>query len=598
MDRQSEVKIKIKVDDSDTRKLDDVRKKAEAAGGDATRSGAGASTRGAGQSYRPPPAPFMREGLRNLVTARGESQAFYQDPRAWMQDYPRMVGRMSTPDQAALHRYANYTDRVQQGRDRFEERERERAARTAAQEESKVRRIREREEKQGEREEKQAERQGERGRGRAWDTAKGFAFGAMAVGLGSSIQGFFLNSAQWTIEYSKGLKQIEAQYGKIADRATEIGHRYGYVAQQAMQATSAYGAEVGTFRTRREAVQAQSGVMAVSRAYGLEPGMVGGFSGRLSTLYGRNMAGGSTAGIIRMAERLGMGGGRLPEFMAGYRGTNEDLFLRTGAIGQDLEKRSAFAANLPSFFLGNNERARGASGERFLQGLQGMGQGLPMQTYMLRAMNYGAEGGPSFIDAMKRTEAGLTSDENLREFASFTRKMRGNDVNSIFSMLLEPGKSAGMNIEGIEALARKIQSGEIENLKASTYIPGRVDEKKLQDRAGRMIAAGSRQEVQLEQLRGEFGPDMLSGVMDLTGMARDILGMTKDIIGAKPTEVFKEVASGLKELTGAVKQLTALIPKEFTLKSAAIGVIEGAKKDMALGVELGKLRNLGGGHGG
>lgn len=294
-------------------------------------------------------------------------------------------------------------------------------------------------------------------------------------------------------------------------------------------------------------------MLAFSRAYGQDPSMVGGLTGRLSVLFGRPMGGTPMTEVVALANRMGMGGGRLAAFLEQYGQTAEQMFERTGETGPEMRRRTGFLTRLPGIILGDVEAARGASGARFQQSMIGIGQGMPMQTTLLRAMNYGGRGGPGFIEAMKRLELGLGDQQNLEDFAKYARRAAGPNKEAIFSMLLEPGRAAGMNIAGIEALAGRIAEGKLEGIKVSEFMPGGIGKKELEKMARDAQGAGERFDVANEQRRAKYGPDMLKGILNLGDSADAFLRMIEVFTGEKLGKTFETLTGAVKDFTEAAE---------------------------------------------
>lgn len=597
--KEVEIGVKIKVDDRDAKqKLGAVQQQAE----DIGTPGGGSAPQGPRQgSYKPPPMPSagftgrtnrppppapppIPGTLAEKLSARyGErSQGFFRAPEEFMTGRGKFFGGLDAKERQAVSRYTKFANKHGVGgfmpegfepivdwsaQDKAEARARKaaeqdasRQARQAATEAAQMQREEERRAARAvadaEREQRKADVDDERssaktsrdlrkGGGRVMDVAKGVIFGSMAVGLGSSIEGFFLNTADWAKEYSKGLKQIQAQYGDIADLLMSIGHRQGFVAQQSFETATA----IGTQTNRINATQVQ-GALSFSRAFGYEPGMIGQVGGRLSRLFGQNMTGAELTGARSLAGRYGMDAGRFPEFLQSYLGNAEGAFARTGQTGTALRRQAGFETALPGMIFGfGTERSVGASADRFMSGLQGLGQGEAMSTFLMRAMNYGGKDGPDFMDAMLRKEAGLSDPKNLSAFARYAKQTFGNDPKRLFSILMPHAQEAGMPMWGLAALTNTIGSGSLDNLDPLDYgLKGTMTDKQVADRAQDMIGAGSTFDVAMEGRRSKYGSDMLSAVTSLGSAADKFISIIEAFTGEKISETVKRAASNIEVL--------------------------------------------------
>jgi hypothetical protein len=104
-------------------------------------------------------------------------------------------------------------------------------------------------------------------------------------------------------------------------------------------------------------------------------------------------------------------------------------------------------------------RGRGAQGQNFLQGLQGVMTGSgAMRSYMMRAMGFGRDPDLSYIEMRKRLDAGIYDPQNLQDlFGSF--QARGMGEGAMFRAV-ESVAGGQLKAHQIEMLVKKLGSEE------------------------------------------------------------------------------------------------------------------------------------------
>jgi len=381
--------------------------------------------------------------------------------------------------------------------------------------------------------------------------------GAVGIGLGGSAVGFLLSSAQTYMQLSKVMTQLRMRFREIDADTTSWGRSLGFTRSQAAQLMTTLGGQVNA---PSEGMFQQLSGFAVER--GIDPSLAMSTLGGLSRM-GANVTPGMMAMFAGRADRMGMGQGRMGEYMQTVGSYAQMSMQAGGRIGP------AFGGltQTPEFLLGD-ERGRGQAGVGFAQRLQGvMTQGGPMRSYMMRAMGYGSSGGPGYIEMRKRLERGITDPNNLSTlFRSFQQRgmgrgamfralesvaggsLKAHELESIVDSLGSEGGLADFERvtgEGSDAAAREefLSGMTADQRKAfeSTGFHGLARE-----RGG--VSMGAWREVQMEDARMAVGRPMAEVMIDMTEAIKNTVGTMGNLFGADGEKI--------TELTGAIVGLT------------------------------------------
>lgn len=376
---------------------------------------------------------------------------------------------------------------------------------------------------------------------------------AVGLGLGSSIAGFLLSSGSKFLELSKVIAQIDARFRGAGDSVAYFGHSMGYTIGE----TAGLVEALGNVRDRADRSEfTRYGGFA--RYTGLDPRQAMGTFGRLSTLQGSTVSSGQLAEILKRAEASGMGHGRLGEFLSILETMGQGQF---GATGQ-LDLRALMATqSVPGLAFGANDpRAQGQQGLGLMEGLNQSLTGNPaMQTFMMRAMGFGAAGGPGYIEMRKRLSAGVYDPRNIRDlFQAF--QARGMSKPAMFRALesVSGGSLAPWQIEGLvnslgDPAGLSQLQGQMDMPAASAGSGQEPDWARLGRGA---VGMGSWREVQIEGMQMKVGETVATVMMDMTDVMISLVKTGENLLGLDLGTSIKELSGSLKDAAGAIEKMT------------------------------------------
>jgi len=390
---------------------------------------------------------------------------------------------------------------------------------------------------------------------------------AAVMGLGQGITGFFLTSGQKYMELSRVITHLGRRFREAADDVHSFGGTMGFTIAQTSQFVETLGTQ--TNRVTRPQVQRYLGF---ARDRGVDPGEA---MSRLGTMErvmgGRQLSDVQLAMLSGRATQMGMGQGRMEEFLGVTTQLAESMFQQTGTanFGQTLGLQT-----LPGQVFGMNDpRAQGQAGNQFLQGLHAtMTGGGPMKSYMMRAMGYGKPGGPGYIEMKKRLEAGIYDSENITDlFSSFQERGMGRGAQFRALESVAGGQLKAYQIEALvstlgtekgleqfkanmagggESAMREFYAGLTFKDEATFKGGGFADLGRARGRIGLGESAG----VQLEGMQMAVGAPVARGMLDMRESIANIGSMLQNIMGV-------DFAGLFTGLTGAVKSATELIER-------------------------------------
>lgn len=379
--------------------------------------------------------------------------------------------------------------------------------------------------------------------------ARGFAGNvastATGVALGNSIFGFFVGAAEQWQQTDIALKQLDRTFDGLTRKAGSFAANMGATRVEAAALLQTLGAQTGTV----DIGQARTGV-AFGRAFGMDPQAVLQFQGRTTRRTGFMTDGTSMQRVAGQARLLGQNQGMLPEFMDALSGIMD---MQYGATGTASLHGAQTAMNLPSIIFGSDDaRARGRDAVGTLQSMQGMMSGSTspgMRVELLRAMGYGRQGGPGYLDAMERLESGVLDPRNMRDLFGRFRTM-GVGAEEAAMLLMPDAKRSGMSVRSLRAMTHKLMSDE-----GYAALRGQGDDFRMKEVFGESFTAGlskadreafekrgwgglgeegtaasQYRRRQMDDMIASAGPQMLKSVMDMTESARNLGGALDTII--------------------------------------------------------------------
>ena len=397
------------------------------------------------------------------------------------------------------------------------------------------------------------------GRGAGW--VRNATSTAAGVGLGSSITGFFLGSGQKYLQLSKVIEHLDQRFRSAGDGVAYFGSALGHTVAETGSLIDSLGDKTNT--VTRSQFQRYAGF---ARERGLDPGVAMDTLGTLERVTGEQVDQTSLIRLLLDADKQKMGEGRFAEHVRATASIGESQLRRTGHV--DLGGVMT-AQGIPGIVFGQGDpRAQGQAGADFLDRLSGVIGGEhnnAMRTYMMRAMGFGEEGGPGYIEMRKRLEAGVHGDEGTENILDLFKQFRGQGLGEgAMFRRLEVASGGSLKAHEIEALVQTLGTDEgLSEFFDSTYTDPEARREAYMktlsaaDRArfeqegfvGLGKAAtpfGASAEVELEGLQMKVGGSVAKGMLDI----RDIL-----VNSAEGFSNLLNVDWGplLTDLTGALK---------------------------------------------
>jgi len=402
---------------------------------------------------------------------------------------------------------------------------------------------------------------------------------AISFGLGSDAWSFALNSAHHWMEMDSVLATLGRRFHSTGRAAGEFGRSLGFTVQQ----TSAMVEELGgkTDKVSKGQVKRYAGF---ARDFGLDPQAAMGVLGSIQQLTGRALDDRTLMGLAGRAQSRGMGEGRFQEYLQGFQGFAAQGMDATGRMDTN---RYAGMYDLPGLVFGAQDpRGQGAMGAQFMQGLQGtMTGGGAMQSFMLRAMGFGKEGGPSYIEAKKRLEAGIYDSSNLTDmFGEFRARGMGKGAQFRAIESVAGGKlkawqieklvdSVGTSDEGFAAL-KNLGSDE-ERQKYLDQAMGRYSASDAESFAnggfgemgakGDRVGAGDWNAAKIEDMQMAIGPKIAETMISMRDTVEKLAETFKKFWGSDPLDAMVQVGHALSE---AADKLKAWMPEDAGAKLA------------------------------
>lgn len=378
--------------------------------------------------------------------------------------------------------------------------------------------------------------------------------GAMAtgLGLGASVFGFFLNSGQKYLELSKIISVVSARFREAEESALRFGGAMGYTIGESAGLVETLGSAQDHF-SRREI----SRYTGFARTMGLDPNTALRALGGMSAARGGDqLTDKELAELAGRALASGMGQGRFGEYLSGIADLGQAGFNATGAFSLT---NTLAAASLPGLaFSTGDPRAVGSAGRSMVEGIHGTLTGSPaMQTFMMRAMGFGSEGGPGYIEMRKRLEAGVYDPENLRDlFGAF--QARGLGKGAMFRALesvaggqlkawqLEGLVDAMGTPEGLAAYEREAAGGN-----AASYV-NRFTGGENADfiRSGRSrISMGEARAVQMEGMQMAVGDTVAKIMVDMTAVLQNLAKTGQNLLQFDFERLFSDLSGAIRLLS-------------------------------------------------
>lgn len=402
------------------------------------------------------------------------------------------------------------------------------------------------------------------------DAASGLAQGAAAAatfGLGSSLIGILSSAASKFMELSGTVTQLGRQFRETGSEVATYGYSFGYTISKNAAIVEALG------RQTDQVTRGDYGrIVGFARDRGLDPQTAAATLGRIGNLSGGPLTSSEMARMAGRASLQGMGQGRLGEFLETQTTLAEAMFRQIGRA--DLDQLAALT-QIPGMAFGSgDERGRGRAAAdllgRFSEGMRNPAT----DVFRLRLMGYGEEGGPGYIEAQKRLEAGAYDPRNIADmFTGFQRMGLGRTatfqaLKSATGGALKAHEMEALvdrfgNAEGLAQLRGVIAGGDEDAMRAfmggmdqgerATY--GKHGFAGLGRAPGR-IGAGEGFAVETEAIQMAIGGPATTLIMGLRDMVMDLVKTLGNLTGFKMSDIpamVTEAVNAAKELTGAIE---------------------------------------------
>jgi len=395
---------------------------------------------------------------------------------------------------------------------------------------------------------------------------------ATGVALGGGILSFIIGAGEQFKATDKALTALDARFSSVGRGAASFAGSMGYLRSETAGYLEALGAQTNSVD------MGQAGAaLGAARYKGLDPSRTIGFVGSTSRLSSGYTDAMSMRRVIGQARGLGQGEGMLPEFLDSLQSMQSQAFSATGAPVSLSAMQGLM--EIPSMMFGKGDpRAMGMGAVNTMGSVHGMlsGGDPSMRVALLRSMRFGKEGGPGYLDAMERLEAGAFDPRNLRDLMGRLRG-EGRSADEAATMLLPTAKASGMRVATLRAMTGKFMSDE-----GYAQLEGASDQwkmgevfdasfeggltakeakifgvKGLEGLGAGATGIGSLRDRQMEDLNMSVGPKMLKSMMDLTKGAENI-GSALDAIVKRVTggsgllDILNGSTEALTRFTGAV----------------------------------------------
>jgi hypothetical protein len=237
--------------------------------------------------------------------------------------------------------------------------------------------------------------------------------------------------------------------------------------QQQIEAMTAYARQTGGTRQQIESImygrgQGNLSLGALTQAYGLNVGETAGTAGVLQRFQGKGEAGGLNTLIRAMggAERVGMGGARMKEFLDAMQEA-----VTQGVMSGSQRTNADMIKGLETLMSTNDERLKALAPEILRTSTQTMNQaamlqGGPQGNFMFQAVlnQMKKEGGGNLFDVMERLASGDWLKNAQAALQEARQRSGGNEQWTAFNL----AKGLGLNIASPKAqqeIARMIEEG-------------------------------------------------------------------------------------------------------------------------------------------
>lgn len=372
----------------------------------------------------------------------------------------------------------------------------------------------------------------------------------MGVGmaLGGSALGFLFSAGEQFMEVDRILGQLQQRFGKAGGDVRGFGADLGYTVEQAAELATVLGSVENSFSgsTARR-------YTGFARVRGLDPSQTVGQLATIGRVSGGVLGNAALSGILGGASAVGMGRGRLSE----YLGVLSEMMQQQQAVmGEgDFRSQQRNLGMINSAF-GGKDIGTGRNAQDIAGRLQGVMTGGGLNTFLMRAMGYGSDPNLGYVEMRKRMEAGINDPRNLTSLFETFQK-RGYSTDQMFRVM-ESVSGGSMRAVEIDALVKQL--GTKEGLDAynkgetAVAMPG-TDFGKA---GAGTVRRGEARAVQLEAMKLDIGDTVSEMMNDLTGAAMNLMDATKALTGTGLSDAITGLTGWIEYLSGWIKYAAEL----------------------------------------
>lgn len=429
----------------------------------------------------------------------------------------------------------------------------------------------------------------QREKGQAHSYIRQGATTATMMGLGSGIAGFMLASGHKYLELSKVIAHLGQRFRSTTADATQFGASLGYTRAQTAGFVEAMGKGTNTANAKTF-----KRYMGFARQQGWDPGQASQTLGQMQMMQGGTEL---NAKSLRMlagrASFNNMDEGRFGEQMMATERLMKQQLALTGRSDALESMRTLDTARL--VFGEGDPRGQGSMGAGFMERFGGvMSSSGPMRNYMMRAMGYGTEGGPGYIEMRKRLEAGVMGPEGQENISLLfgTMQSQGMGREAQFKAL-ESVSGGQLKAHEIESLVDEFgtrqglvdfegaMSGKMDQATLDNYLYDLGQDKEGEkEGSGRKrvnlfkkmgwagLGAGTVSEgeglaVEKEAMMMSVGKPVAKAMIDMTHVFKNLAGVGKNLLGMDLGKLLTDVTSSIDGVTASLNTLTKGGASEF-----------------------------------
>lgn len=379
---------------------------------------------------------------------------------------------------------------------------------------------------------------------------------AIGVGLGTSLSGFLLAAPQRYLALSESITTVGRKFREADENATRFGGSLGYTIARTAQLADALGRETNT--VNRGQFQKIAGF---ARYSGMDPGAAMRGFGSIERMTGSSMTDPQMVATLATAKSRGMDQGRLEEFMQDLQSSVQQQFHTTGRATM---QQALATQGLQSIVYASDDPRR--SGDKnLLGGLHSTMTGSDsMKTYMLRAMGYGQKGGPGYIEAKIRGEAGLHDSRNVVDlFQSFQSRGMGTgaqfralesvsggnlSAHQINALVTTLGTKEGL--DKYREIAGKDGAGSMESFMAMLDPSGKEAFAKggFGKLGEKFVSEGESIDVRIERMMMSVGKPIAEAIPPLQNAIESIAGTMQSLTGVDWATLIPDMARGIESM--------------------------------------------------